>query len=400
MAVVAAVRKGEEIRGRPEGAFVPRTRPHVCFVAPYAWPVLSRDPGIQIVGGAEVQQCMLARLFQRSGYRVSMVTLDHGQPDATQVDGITVYKAYQPEAGIRVLRFLHPRLTGLWRAMQRAGADVYYQRSSAMVTALVAEFCRREGRRSIYAGASDYDFVPGREQISLYRDRWLFHHGLRTVDRIVVQNQAQLDTCRQNYGREATLIPSCYENENVSRSASADLVLWCGSVHRYKQPELLLEIARRAPRRRFVIVGGPGIGDTGGAAYYESIRREAESLPNVQMTGFLPLHQVETWFDRARVLVNTSVYEGMPNTFLQAWARGIPTVATVDVGARLEGAEIYRSFSDPADAAAEIERLFRDRRYQAQRSARVLEYFERTHSSGEVLARYGRVLDSLMEEKK
>src|SRR6185436_11864649 len=114
---VAALRRGVESGPPPVELFAPKTRPHICFVAPYAWPVLSRDKAIQIVGGAEVQQCVLARLFQRSGYRVSMVTLDHGQPAAAVVDGITVHKAYRKEAGIPVLRFVHPRLTGLWRAM-------------------------------------------------------------------------------------------------------------------------------------------------------------------------------------------------------------------------------------------------------------------------------------------
>src|SRR4051812_18313418 len=146
-------------------------KPHICFVAPYAWPVLSRDPGIKVVGGAEVQQCGLARLLHRDGYRVSMVSLDYGQPNATVVDGITVYKSFRPDAGVPVLRFLHPRLSSMWRALGEAGADVYYQRSSAMWTGVVAEFCRRHGKRSIYAGASDNDFRIGREQIVYARDR-------------------------------------------------------------------------------------------------------------------------------------------------------------------------------------------------------------------------------------
>ena len=51
----------------------------LCFVAPYAWPVLAGDASHGIVGGAEVQQCILARVLARQGVRVSMVTLDFAQ---------------------------------------------------------------------------------------------------------------------------------------------------------------------------------------------------------------------------------------------------------------------------------------------------------------------------------
>src|SRR3954462_1790374 len=158
---------------------------HICFVAPYAWPVLSRDPNIQVVGGAEVQQCVLARLLADNGYRVSMISFDYGQPSPTLVDGVTVYKSFRPDAGVPVLRFVHPRLTTMWKVLREVDADVYYQRSSAMWTGVIAEFCRRNGKRSIYAGASDRDFEIGQEQIVHTRDKWLYRRGLGRVDRIV-----------------------------------------------------------------------------------------------------------------------------------------------------------------------------------------------------------------------
>jgi glycosyltransferase involved in cell wall biosynthesis len=370
--------------------------PHVCFVAPYAWPVLARDARIPLAGGAELQQSILARALARAGYRVSMICMDFGQPQDALIDGIRVRKAHRPNAGLPGMRFLWPRLATMWRAMRAVDADVYYQRCSDMLTAVVAEFCRRHGKRSVFASASDLDFVPGGQPIRYRRDRWLFERGLQRVDCIVVQNIAQERACRANYGLDAVHIPSCYDPP-AGRAAAAegDIVLWVASMRAqdFKRPELFLELARRLPKRRFVMIGGPG--GTGSSAAFEKTRKEAAGLPNVQFTGFLPLERVESYFDRARVLVNTSSYEGMPNTFLQAWARGVPSVAFFDAGARLNGEPVYPLVADIEAAGAQIERLFDDELYWQRISARCRQYFERTHSTPTVLARYEALLHEL-----
>ncbi len=372
-------------------------RPHLCFVAPNTWPVFSRDPDNEVIGGAEVQQSILARALAGAGYRVSMICLDFGQPQGVSLDGVTVHKAHRPDAGLPVLRFVHPRITAMWRAMRAADADVYYQRCSAMLTAVVAAFCHRYGKRSIFASAADLDFVPGSQPIRYLRDRWLFEQGLKRVDRIVVQNATQQQSCRANYGRESTQIPSCYELPDGASPRTGDCVLWVASMRErdYKRPELFLELARRLPQRRFVMIGGADSASRRNT-YFERIREAATSIPNVEFTGFLPLARVEPYFDRARVLVNTSIHEGMPNTFLQAWARGVPTVAFVDTGARLRGEPLYRVVERVEQAAAEIEQLFADEGYWKRASARCREYFDGTHSIPKVLARYEELLQGLV----
>jgi glycosyltransferase involved in cell wall biosynthesis len=376
---LARERTGSAAHARADAAPAKR---RVCFVAPLAWPVFSGDRRIELAGGAEVQQSLLARLLARRGHAVSMITLDYGQPDASQISGVTVHKAFAPDAGLPVLRFLHPRLTAMWSALRRAEADIYYCRSASMWLWLITEFCRRHGRRAVYAGASDKDFEPQiGGQVRYARDRWLYRRGLAAADAIVAQNEFQRASCLEHYGRRALVIPSCYEPPVTSRASSQkDLVLWVGTLHQNKRPELFLELAARLPARRFVLIGGPR---PGARAFYERIRAQAAALANVEATGFLPLAEAERWFDRARVLVNTSTYEGMPNTFLQAWARGVPTLATVDVGASVSSV-----FADPAAAAREIERLFADEDYHALKGKACRAYFERHHSPASVLARY------------
>jgi glycosyltransferase involved in cell wall biosynthesis len=368
---------------------VPLRKPHICFVAPTTWPILSGDLEIPVIGGAEVQQSVIAPALAARGYRVSMICLDYGQPDEAVVKGVTVYKTYKPDAGIPVLRFLHPRLTSLWSTLKRVDADVYYQRTAAINTAITAEFCRRHQRRSIYAGASDVDFIPGKEDIRFARDRKLFAHGVRRVDSVLVQNEAQRKTLRANYGREGTLIPNCYAPPPGARADRGGYVLWVATVRPSKRPELLLELARRMPEHRFVVIGGS---DPGRRAeeYHASMREAAAQLPNIDFRGFVPFVAADRCFDGARVVVNTSLYEGFPNTFLQAWSRGVPTVAFVDTGSRQNGQPVYEVASDASDMAAKVDRLMRDDLHWHGASQRAEAHFRENHSVEAIVGLYER----------
>ncbi|MGZ5063979.1 MAG: glycosyltransferase family 4 protein [Usitatibacter sp.] len=363
-------------------------KPHICFVAPTTWPILSGDTRLKVVGGAEVQQSMIAPALVRRGYRVSMICLDYGQPDRTEVQGITVYNMHKPDEGIPGLRFFHPRLTSLWRALTRVDADVYYQRTSAVYTGFMAHFCRRHGRKSIYSGASDVDFLPGREDIHFTRDKKIFEWGVRNVDRVVTQNEVQQKQLFDNYGIEGVVIPSCYTPPAGARADRGGYVLWTASIRPSKRADLALEIARRLPNYRFVVIGGPD-SDRKSQEYYASLVETARALPNVEMKGFVPFVEAERWFNGARVVLNTSSYEGFPNTFLQAWSRAIPTVAFIDTGSRTrQGLPVYDSVRDVSEASWKVERLMRDDILWREASQRVLAHFRGNHSIGAVIDRY------------
>jgi len=376
---------------------------HLCMLALTAYPVLAGRRDSRELGGAQVQQVMIARALVRAGIKVTFICMDYGQAEEELIDGIRVLKTYGPDEGIRGLRFFHPRATGLFSAMRRANADIYYQRSSGNDVGLMTSWCRLNGKSAIYAGASNLDFEPGPPNVHNRRDRWLFQRGLRQASAIVVQNPRQRELLAQNHHLDAVLIPSCYtlpdSHPEQRHEEKPNEVLWVGMIRKVKRPDRFLTLARALPHLKFRMIGG-AMGDSPEVlAYYQQIAQEAANLPNLEFMGFLPFADADVYFNRAALLVNTSDHEGFPNTFLQAWARSVPSVALFDTGSRLDEIPPYALASDDADLQQQVSRLMSEPQAHAELAARSTRYFAQEHSPEAAAHRYIELLTKLNSEK-
>jgi glycosyltransferase involved in cell wall biosynthesis len=151
------------------------------------------------------------------------------------------------------------------------------------------------------------------------------HFGMRRITVAFTQNERQRADLRAAFGLGSEHLPSGHEPPSEvadpERRRTEGIILWAASLGRGKRPWLFGDLARRHEGEplRFVLLGGHS-----DRAYAEQIRA---ALPgNVEAPGQVPFDEALAWFDRAAVLVNTSVSEGFPNTFLQAWLRGVPVL--------------------------------------------------------------------------
>jgi glycosyltransferase involved in cell wall biosynthesis len=373
------------------GSEMQHSRPHLCFVALSTWPVLSGDRAIKSVGGAEVQQSILARAFVKRGYRVSMICMDYGQPDGVEIDGVHVFKAHTPIGGLPIVRFLHPRLTSIWAAMKRVDADIYYQRACGVSTGYTAAFCRHFARKFIYAAASDADFDPTAPLIAFRRDKAIYKWGLRRSDVIVVQNPVQVEKCQRVYGREPVLAKSCYVPPAKFKVDSKGYVLWVSTLRRLKQPELFIELAQKLPQYRFRMVGGAADPD-----YFDNLQSMAEGVSNLEFAGFIPHVDIEREFDGARLFVNTSEFEGFPNTFLNSWARAIPTVSFVDTGSNVNGHTVVNSVTTLDEMVSVVDGLMSDDTFWREAGALCADCFKEQHSLQAVSGEYETIFNELL----
>ena len=366
----------------------------ICLLGLDNLPVLAPEFQAHAIGGESVQQTLLARALVRRGHDVSMVTADDSPAESAVREGIRIYRAYRPGAGIPVLRFAHPRWSGMWAALRRADADLYYTSCAGMHVGLLALYCARHRRRFVFRCASDADCDSSRLLIRYARDRWLYRYGLQRADVILVQNTAQARALEQHFSLSGRAAGMLVEWAGAPSERDID-VLWVGNIRQVKRPDLVLELAARLPDTAFHMVGGP-VPDE--AALYERLRAAAVRHPNLTFHGPLPYAQASAMYGRARLLVNTSELEGFPNAYLQSWMRGVPIVSFNDPDGVIARHGLGAPVTSPDEMCAAIGRLLGDREELAAAGMRCRAYVAQEFPEDRVLAPYLAAFEELSRD--
>jgi glycosyltransferase involved in cell wall biosynthesis len=289
----------------------------VLFSMPWAGPLLA---GTGAAGGAETQILMLARGLAAGGLRVGIVAIGERTSLPREVDGVEVLAQPRPP-GIRFLGgFLHDLNT--LRALIRRRASVVVTRIAGRNVAVAALAARLRGARFVYSSANITDFrYEGFDHPVNVR---LFHIGLHAASEVVVQTQEQAELCRARLGRAPALIRSITERASP-RVADPEAFLWIGRLVPYKRLDVYLDLAADVPEARFRVIAVPGLGQE--PELQARLERARDELPNLELLDPRPRAELGSLIDRAVAMVNTGEREGMPNVFLEGWARGVPALA-------------------------------------------------------------------------
>jgi glycosyltransferase involved in cell wall biosynthesis len=358
----------------------------VCFVGVANLSALAPEYAHLGIGGAELQQTLVAKALFKRGLKVSMVVGDYGQPDQASWSGITTFKAYRLNAGVPGVRFFYPRWAKIWHALRRANADIYYVSCAGVLVWQVALFARLFGRKTVFRVASDSDCDPHALLVPTWRDRQLYRRSLRAINIVLAQTQRQRDLLLRNFNRESRIVAPIAEaaaQRLAFHKRSID-VLWVGNFRPLKRAEVLLTLAARLPGVKFHMAGGPAMDPD----YFESMKTKAAVLPNVQFHGAVPYHEIGELFDCARVFVNTSEIEGFPNTFLQAWGRGTPVVTFLDPGEIIKHEGLGRAVANIDEMYAAVAALACDQALWETVSERCCRYMDREHDPSDAADPY------------
>ena len=368
-------------------------RGRVCFHAVYLYPVLSSG-AVEMAGGAEVQQALLARGLARRGFDVSAVTCDFGQARELAVDGVRLLRSYAPGSGVPVLRFFHPRLSLTMRALLKADAEVYYARGAGIYSGEAFEVARWKRAAFVLGTAHDEDVYKSLPRLHGIRDRWWALRTVKGADAIIAQSEFQRSLYRSEFGRESEVVPNLVEIPAAGvDSGQPGEVVWLGTYKESKRPQWFTELARRFPQQRFVMCGMP----TNTLGPWEAAQAAARECPNLEVRGFVEHDKLAELLSRAALFVHTSPSEGFPNTLLEAWAHGLPGIAAVDPDGviRREGLGEFVESLDELESA--VRRWLADPALRRAAGERARAYVSAMHAPDNVLERYASFLDRMVD---
>ncbi len=375
------------------------TRGRACFYVPYMYPLFSRGR-VPFTGGSEVHMSLLARGCARLGFEVDVVTCDYGQPPEVVEDGVRLLRAWPPLSGLPVLRFFHPRLTRTLAALRRSAADVYVVQGAGMNAGLTCDVAHAGGARFLFLSGSDFDLDPALPRVYGPRDRWWARRAIHGADAIVTQTGRQNECLRRGFGREGTVVMNPVElPEGTVDVAANRAVVWLATYKDIKRPEWFTRFAERHPDVRCVMAGVipiPPLDDRD----YRAARAVAERCPNLEVRGPVPHEAIGDLLAEGALFAHTSPDEGFPNTFLEAWAHGLPTVTTFDPDGILTRERLGEKHDTFEAWEGAVLRWLADPALRAEAGARARAYARREHGPEVIDARFAAVLDRLVAARR
>ena len=374
----------------------------ICIPMAYLYPLFNKELDVPF-GGAEVDMYNVAtELSQDERYAVTVWVADFGQPRTewygrVRVIKIPHYYVSRPSFIDKIIRYL-----SLFFMLLFSKQDIYLTKTASEMDGWVAFFARGIARKKhVHRLASDKDTKPESyiptEGKRHYKLHW---YGLCRTDLILAQSQDQQQQLLENTGLSSIVISNGLSLPAVD-AGEKKCILWVSRFDYMKRPELFLDLAEQLPQEQFVFIMPvmhlPNEQEQRALNnHVRDILSRAKTISNVRYIPFVPFHEIQEYYNQAKLFVNTSSFEGFPNTFIQACIGKTPILSfVVDPGAFIRKNDLGFVCNESIEAGVSfIESLNEEKVKQLGENA--ARYLRENHDIRNTIVSYKREFEKLM----
>jgi glycosyltransferase involved in cell wall biosynthesis len=295
----------------------------ICFIAPNAYPLITKTKPNNVIG-PDLDQVTIAEALHHDGYEISFITYYDNDFKGKEFHNMSLIKMHDPNSKINIFS----KVFNIWKSLKKADSDIYFHYGDFM--GLTSIFAFINGKKSVYRIGSDFFVNKGivKEKIREFSNskfsirsigNWI---DIKLADAVCVQTEYQYNQLKQNYGKKGIIIKNHIKLKNyIEKKPEKFIALWVGSIAEVKQPQLFLKLAKKLPKISFWMIGG-SIDQLD-----EKFIKCSKDLGNFKFFGAIPPSEIDEYYKKASVLINTSIFEGFPNSFIQAWMYYSPVIS-------------------------------------------------------------------------
>ncbi|MFA5478779.1 MAG: glycosyltransferase family 4 protein [Candidatus Muiribacteriota bacterium] len=292
----------------------------VCFFMPRAFQVLKGEKS----GGAELNTFYIADIFNKlPGFEIDFLTGINGKSECKKINSVNF-------TGIKYLELKKSNI--FYKVAARfyflkeifnKKSDIYFFSGASEFFGLGVIFLKilRPKSKIIYRGASDFDFNY-RFLIKKPIIYFFTYIGLKFCDYIIVQNRLQKTLLKKFKNKKIkTVRCGVFDITKNTDMTDKHYFLYVGKYTEIKKPKIFLKIVKKFPDKKFVAI------ITGDGKIKEDFLSQSEKLKNLTVIDYVPWNDIGSYFQKAKALINTSIYEGFPNTFIQSFISKTPVLS-------------------------------------------------------------------------
>jgi glycosyltransferase involved in cell wall biosynthesis len=288
----------------------------------------------QCFGGAELQAYLLASEAKQKEFEVHYIFVSTGKSFTKKLD-IHLHPIREKKWARKLGRngsFVY--YFAIMRKLREINPDFIYQRVAIAFTGIAANYAKKNTCKMIWHIANEPDVKPLHvrkrlKSVCEYIDKRFVEYGIRHANYIIGQADYQEELLLKNYNKKCDLIIGNWHKlpkDECNRILPVKII-WVANLKQKKRPEKFVELAKMFKNRhdiKFIMIGREGNRHT-------EFKKSIIELNNLEYLGEQPNEKVNLILSESHIFINTSDYEGFPNTFIQAWMRGVPVISlTVD----------------------------------------------------------------------
>lgn len=290
----------------------------IVLIFPKNSEALFNNASIRTFGGASVQMYLLAKEMKNNPeIKPYSLICEYDRIDFNDADAFYLVNGSKESDSFPV------KVIKTHRVISRIKPYAIIQHGLTYGSCLMALYCRLRKIRFVFMFAHDVE-VNKRFQSSGKRC-YIFNLLIKFSSTLIVQNRYQLDTLKDSYKRFMNKVILLYNGFPVKKKAQKKEknILWVARSDKWKRPELFIKLASLNPDCQFTMI----CLNSGDNVYYDMIVKLSESVPNINFIKFVAFNEIDKYFEKAYMFVNTSDYEGFPQTFIQAVMNGVPILS-------------------------------------------------------------------------